>query len=131
MSARPPPPNTDLLPSSSFETSTSRIILAFRGCTLLSLHYASILLYIPLARQPQTNTTMAPVTVSAGAPQTPLTGSALIKSLKAAQDPPVAGGPSKVDIATTAWSDADLVVPRKADVIRDWVLEAWGRAKPG
>lgn len=63
--------------------------------------------------------------------EAPLTGSTLIKALKSAQDPPTSGGPSKVDIATGAWADAGLVVPRKADVIRDWVLEAWSRAKPG
>lgn len=61
----------------------------------------------------------------------PLTGSALIKALKAAQDPPVPGGPSKVDIATAAWADSALIVPRKADVIRDWILEAWSRSKAG
>ncbi|GMK57070.1 hypothetical protein CspeluHIS016_0309100 [Cutaneotrichosporon spelunceum] len=61
----------------------------------------------------------------------PLTGSALIKALKGAQDPPAPGGPSKIALAAAAWGDTDLVVPRKADVIRDWVLEAWTRAKPG
>lgn len=61
----------------------------------------------------------------------PLTGSALIKALKGASDPPVAGGSSKIALAAAAWEDTGLLVPRKADVIRDWVLEAWGRAKPG
>ncbi|BEI96791.1 hypothetical protein CcaverHIS631_0203800 [Cutaneotrichosporon cavernicola] len=61
----------------------------------------------------------------------PLTGSALIKALKGAQDPPTSGGPSKISLATAAWQDTSLLVPRKADVIRDWVLEAWTRSKPG
>ncbi|CAK9780125.1 unnamed protein product [Cutaneotrichosporon oleaginosum] len=61
----------------------------------------------------------------------PLTGSALIKALKGASDPPVAGGPTKIALAAAAWADEGLVVPRKADVIRDWVLEAWARPKTG
>jgi hypothetical protein len=61
----------------------------------------------------------------------PLSGSALIKALKGSADPPTAGGPSKIALATSAWEDRTLAVPRKADVIRDWVLEAWSRAKPG
>ncbi|BEJ11920.1 hypothetical protein CspHIS471_0203800 [Cutaneotrichosporon sp. HIS471] len=61
----------------------------------------------------------------------PLTGSALIKALKGTQDPPTPGGPSKISLAAAAWEDTSLLVPRKADVIRDWVLEAWTRSKPG
>ncbi|RSH81319.1 uncharacterized protein EHS24_008762 [Apiotrichum porosum] len=62
---------------------------------------------------------------------TPITGSSLIKALKGAADPPTKGGPSKVELATAAWNDVDLVVPRKADVVRDWIVEAWTRAKAG
>jgi hypothetical protein len=60
-----------------------------------------------------------------------LTGSTLIKSLKSAQDPPTPAGPTKIEIAAAAWADASLVVPRKADVLRDWIVEAWSRVKPG
>jgi hypothetical protein len=56
--------------------------------------------------------------------------SALIKALKGAADPPQADWPSKIEIAREAWNDRELYVPRKAEALRDWVLEAWGRVKP-
>lgn len=57
-----------------------------------------------------------------------LTGSALIKALKAPKEDP---NQRKIDLATEAWNDADLLIPRKAEVLADWVLEAWTRSKPG
>lgn len=60
-----------------------------------------------------------------------LTGSSLIKALKAPQDPPTPGGERKVALAAAAWADPSLLVPRKADVVRDFVLEQWTRCKPG
>ncbi|WVQ85973.1 hypothetical protein IAT38_008141 [Cryptococcus sp. DSM 104549] len=56
--------------------------------------------------------------------------SALIKSLRAASDPPEQGGPSKAQIGLEAWAAKDFHVPRKAEVLRDWVLESWTKAKP-
>jgi hypothetical protein len=64
-------------------------------------------------------------------PSAPALGSALIKSLKSPSDPPTPGGPSKIAIASGAWADTALLVPRKADVLRDWIVEAWSRAKAG
>lgn len=58
---------------------------------------------------------------------TALTGSALIKALKAPKESPQQ---PKIDLAIEAWSDKSLHIPRKAEVLADWVLEAWGRAKP-
>lgn len=57
-----------------------------------------------------------------------LTGSALIKALKAPKEDP---NQRKIDLATAAWNDANLLIPRKAEVLADWVLEAWTRSKPG
>jgi len=45
-----------------------------------------------------------------------------VRSLKAAADPPVVGGLSKIEIAQQAWEDALLYVPSKAEVIVDWIL---------
>ncbi|KAL7420823.1 hypothetical protein Q5752_004776 [Cryptotrichosporon argae] len=66
---------------------------------------------------------------SAGPSTTPAyltSGSALIKALKAAADPPAPGGPTKIALARAAW-DAPLDVARKADVLRDFVLDAWAK----
>lgn len=45
-----------------------------------------------------------------------------VRSLKAASDPPVIGGLSKIEIARQAWEDASFYVPSKAEVIVDWIL---------
>ena len=45
-----------------------------------------------------------------------------VKSLKSASDPPLVGGPSKIEISQQAWEDASFYVPRKAEVIVDWIL---------
>lgn len=56
--------------------------------------------------------------------------SALIKTLRAPVDTPEQVGLTKVQVALKAWSATDLNIPRKAEILRDWVLEAWNRAKP-
>lgn len=45
-----------------------------------------------------------------------------VRSLKATSDPPLIGGPSKIEIARQAWEDASFYVPSKAEVIVDWIL---------
>ena len=45
-----------------------------------------------------------------------------VRALKSASDPPVPDGPLKVEIASHAWKDASFYVPRKAEVIVDWIL---------
>jgi hypothetical protein len=45
-----------------------------------------------------------------------------IRALKSASDPPVPEGPFKVQLASQAWQDASFYVPRKAEVIVDWIL---------
>ncbi|KAI0359178.1 hypothetical protein OH77DRAFT_1473878 [Trametes cingulata] len=45
-----------------------------------------------------------------------------IRALKAASDPPHAGGPLKIDIAREAWENTHLYVPNKAEAIVEWVL---------
>ncbi|RXK41025.1 hypothetical protein M231_01656 [Tremella mesenterica] len=57
------------------------------------------------------------------------TSAALIKSLKAPSDPPVPQTPYKIDLAREAWSNPDFHVPRKAELIRDWIIETWLRPK--
>ncbi|KAK4684806.1 hypothetical protein P7C73_g5358, partial [Tremellales sp. Uapishka_1] len=54
----------------------------------------------------------------------------LVKALKAASDPPQADWPTKIQIAKESWQDGTLYVPRKAEVLRDWILEMWSRVKP-
>ena len=46
----------------------------------------------------------------------------LVRALKSAPDPPVPGGALKIEIASHAWEDASFYVPRKAEVIVDWIL---------
>ncbi|KAF8971580.1 hypothetical protein BDZ97DRAFT_1650961 [Flammula alnicola] len=45
-----------------------------------------------------------------------------VRALKAVSDPPVLGGPSKIEIAQEAWDDINFYVPSKAEVIADWLL---------
>ncbi|ORX40781.1 Urb2/Npa2 family-domain-containing protein [Kockovaella imperatae] len=52
-----------------------------------------------------------------------VSASSLIKALKAPSDPPHPDWPSKIDIALQAWEDQALHLPRKAEVLRDWVLD--------
>ena len=55
--------------------------------------------------------------------------STLIKALRGAADPPQPGWPSKAEIALAAWRDTTFHVPRKEDVLRDWVLDSWSRGQ--
>ncbi|WVO20507.1 uncharacterized protein IAS62_001804 [Cryptococcus decagattii] len=59
-----------------------------------------------------------------------LSASALIKTLRAPLDTTEQVGLNKVQVALKAWSATDLNIPRKAEILRDWVLETWNRAKP-
>lgn len=45
-----------------------------------------------------------------------------IRALKAPADPPQPEGPSKIEIATAAWSDSSFYIPNKDEVITDWAL---------
>lgn len=45
-----------------------------------------------------------------------------VRALKASSDPPVAGGPSKIEIAQQAWADTNFYMPSKAEVIADWIF---------
>ena len=45
-----------------------------------------------------------------------------VRSLKLASDPPLVGGPYKIEIAQEAWEDASFYVPNKAEIIADWIL---------
>ncbi|ORY31304.1 Urb2/Npa2 family-domain-containing protein [Naematelia encephala] len=53
--------------------------------------------------------------------------SSFIKALKSSNDPPCPDWPEKVDIARHAWATLDLYVPKKAEVIGEWIIEAWSR----
>ncbi|WVQ95452.1 hypothetical protein IAU59_002549 [Kwoniella sp. CBS 9459] len=55
--------------------------------------------------------------------------STLIKALRGAADPPQQDWPSKAEIALAAWRDTSFHVPRKEDVLRDWVLDSWSRGQ--
>lgn len=50
------------------------------------------------------------------------TSQGFVRALKAASDPPIAGGPFKIEIARRAWDDASFHVPCKSEVVADWVL---------
>lgn len=45
-----------------------------------------------------------------------------IRALKASSDPPVPNGLSKLEIASSGWKDNSLLVPRKDQVITDWII---------
>lgn len=45
-----------------------------------------------------------------------------IRALKAPSDPPSAGGPTKLAIATEAWRTPSFRAPNKDEVIAEWVL---------
>lgn len=50
------------------------------------------------------------------------TSQGFVRALKAASDPPIVGGPFKIEIARRAWDDASFHVPCKSEVVADWVL---------
>ncbi|KAK0465330.1 Urb2/Npa2 family-domain-containing protein [Desarmillaria tabescens] len=45
-----------------------------------------------------------------------------VRALKSSSDPPSPEGPLKIDIARQAWDNKTFYVPRKEEVIADWVL---------
>jgi hypothetical protein len=45
-----------------------------------------------------------------------------VRALRSASDPPIAGGPLKIEIAQLAWNNVSFYVPNKAELILDWVL---------
>lgn len=47
---------------------------------------------------------------------------AFVRALKSAADPPTAGGLLKIELARKAWDNALFYVPRKEEVIADWIL---------
>ncbi|KAK7064414.1 Urb2 domain-containing protein [Favolaschia claudopus] len=47
---------------------------------------------------------------------------AVYHALKSPSDPPQVGGPSKIQIAVSAWEDKTLYMPNKNQVIVEWVL---------
>lgn len=50
------------------------------------------------------------------------TSQGFVRALKAVSDPPIVGGPFKIEIARRAWDDASFHVPCKSEVVADWVL---------
>ncbi|KXN84790.1 hypothetical protein AN958_12084 [Leucoagaricus sp. SymC.cos] len=48
-----------------------------------------------------------------------------IRALKASSDPPVTGGPSKIEIARQAWVTNAFYLPSKGEVIVDWLLSSF------
>jgi len=45
-----------------------------------------------------------------------------VRALRATSDPPIVGGPLKIEIAQDAWADSSFYVPSKAEVISEWIL---------
>ncbi|TDL28743.1 hypothetical protein BD410DRAFT_824373 [Rickenella mellea] len=47
---------------------------------------------------------------------------AFVKALKGAADPPLPGGPHKIDLAWDQWHSNDLHLPNKDEIIFEWLL---------
>ncbi|EPQ60931.1 hypothetical protein GLOTRDRAFT_118975 [Gloeophyllum trabeum ATCC 11539] len=45
-----------------------------------------------------------------------------VRALKAPIDPPQGGEPYKIEIARTVWDTSDLYIPKKAQIISEWLL---------
>ena len=60
---------------------------------------------------------------------TPRTVHALVRLLKSTTDPPSTSGPSKIEIASLAWSDTSFRAANKGEVIGEWILTLLGQAK--
>ena len=54
-----------------------------------------------------------------------------VRALKAASDPPLAGGSLKIQIAANVWNDSAFYVPRKGQLIAEWILNSMHRDKTG
>ena len=65
-----------------------------------------------------------------GSPEYLSSASSLMKALKAPADPPQPTWSTKVDIALEAWRNEGVYLPRKAEVLRDWIIEALLRGQP-
>lgn len=59
------------------------------------------------------------------------TSEQLVKALKASSDPPLGLRVSKSTLACIAWSDAELRVPRKAELLSEWALDSLCRVLKG
>ena len=57
-------------------------------------------------------------------------GHALVRALKAPDDPPRPAWPTKIVIATEAWHCNDFYLPNKAEILRDWILDSWSHTEP-
>jgi hypothetical protein len=57
------------------------------------------------------------------------TSSTLIKSLKSSQDPPQGEFPNKIQIAREAFQNQEFKLHRKIAVLRDWILEEFGKIR--
>ncbi|KAF8446258.1 Urb2/Npa2 family-domain-containing protein [Boletus edulis BED1] len=53
---------------------------------------------------------------------------ALVRLLKSSTDPPLAPGPSKIEIASLAWSDPSFRTADKGEVVGEWILTLLGQA---
>lgn len=53
----------------------------------------------------------------------------LVRALKASTDPPSPDGPTKIEIATLAWNDTSVIIPRRGEVIADWILTTLSKSK--
>jgi hypothetical protein len=54
--------------------------------------------------------------------QQPPSSQDFVRALKAPSDPPVEGGPTKIDIAEAAWANKAFYVLCKGEVITEWIL---------
>jgi hypothetical protein len=57
------------------------------------------------------------------------TSQGFVRTLKATSDPPIVGGPFKIELARLAWDDASFHVPCKSEVVADWVLTKFLKEK--
>ncbi len=61
--------------------------------------------------------------------QTFMSSQDFIRALKASSDPPVANGPSKIEISRAVWQNLDLYVLCKEELIADWILTQFHKDK--
>ena len=54
---------------------------------------------------------------------------ALAAALRAPDDPPTPGGPSKIELAERAWATSEYIIPRKAQFFLDALLDRLNRAR--
>ena len=52
-----------------------------------------------------------------------------VRALKSAADPPNENGPSKIQIARLGWDSPSFYIPRKSDLILEWILTRFHREK--